>query len=75
MIAERATGTLVIPEWKSSSYWPLIFEGNCYKSFVKFCDYLPDKILITHGKSNKSVFAKFPLKFKMLVLRIQLKKK
>lgn len=71
MIAERATGTLIIPEWKSSSYWPLIFEGNCYKSFVKFCYYLPDKKLITHGKSNKSVFAKFPLKFKMLVLRIQ----
>ncbi|XP_062603797.1 uncharacterized protein LOC134265592 [Saccostrea cucullata] len=71
MVAEKASGTLIIPEWKSSPFWPLIFEGNVFKHFVKFYDYLPDEKLITHGKSNKSVFAKFPLKFKMLVLRIQ----
>lgn len=71
MMTEKASGTLIIPEWKSSPYWPLIFEGNGFKYLVKFCECLPNRRLITHGKSNKSVFAKFPLNFKMLALRLQ----
>lgn len=70
MIVERVIGILIILEWKLFLYWFLIFEGNCYKSFVKFCYYLFDKKLIMYGKSNKLVFVKFLLKFKMLVLRI-----
>ena len=70
MLAEKASGTLIIPEWKSAPYWPLIFDRNDFKYFVKFYEYLPNRRLETHGKSNKSVFAKFPLNFKMLALRL-----
>ena len=70
MLAEKASGTLIIPEWKSAPYWPLIFDRNDFKYFVKFYEYLPNRRLVTHGKSKKSVFAKFPLNFKMLALRL-----
>ena len=51
----------------------MIFEGNGLEYLVKICECLPsrNRKLITHGKSNKSVFAKFPLKFKNVGTRVE----
>lgn len=57
-------------EWKSAPFWPILYDGIKFKSFVLSREYLPEKILITHGKSKKSVFDKFPLDFKMVAFNI-----
>ena len=32
----RAFGTLIVPKWKSSSFWPLLVDSNgAFKSFVR----------------------------------------
>ena len=36
MESDKAVGTLIVPEWKSAMYWPMLVDqqGN-YKSFVR----------------------------------------
>ena len=70
ILREKASSTLIVPEWKSSPYWPLLLDGEHFKSFILHWSYLPNEKIITHGKSKKSVFADFPRKFKILALRI-----
>lgn len=73
ILREKASSTLVVPEWRSSPYWPLVFEGNHFKTVISHWSYLPDEKIITHGKSKNSVFAQFPKQFQMLALRIDFK--
>ena len=41
---DRANGALVVPLWKSASYWVLLYESNGgFKSFIKIKHYLTDK--------------------------------
>lgn len=70
-VSDRAKATLIIPEWKSSPFWPMLHDGKHFKSFVKCWKYLREKKIITYGKSKKSVFAKFPMDFKILAKKIR----
>lgn len=60
-----------MPEWKSAPFWPILYDGKKFKNFVLSWEYLPEKRLITHGKSKKSVFDKFPLDFKMVAFNVR----
>lgn len=71
LVADKAKATLIVPEWKSAPFWPILYDGKKFKSFVLSWEYLPEKRLITHGKSKKSVFDKFPLDFKMVAFNIK----
>lgn len=70
-VSDRAKATLIIPEWKSSPFWPMLHDGKHFNSFVKCWKYLREKKFITYGKSKKSVFAKFPMDFKILAQKIR----
>jgi hypothetical protein len=36
LVACKAKGTLIVPEWKSAAFWPLIFSKNFeYKPYAK----------------------------------------
>ncbi|XP_067670629.1 uncharacterized protein [Haliotis asinina] len=37
----KAVGTLVVPEWKSSNFWPILCSQSQYIPQVKDCIYLP----------------------------------
>ena len=41
ILREKASSTLVVPEWRSSPYWPLVFEGEHFKTFISHWSYLP----------------------------------
>ena len=41
LYAEKCHGTLVIPEWKSAWWWPLLFKGEANERAVKASIYLP----------------------------------
>jgi hypothetical protein len=69
---ENSTATLVVPEWKSAPFWPLIVDENgMFKDFIKMFYYLPVTGSIVKGKGNNGVFSSEPLSFRMLTLRIQ----
>ena len=72
MKVDSAKGTLVVPEWKSAPFWPLISNGFTFKHFVKEWRYLnKDALVIEKGKKRKLLFTKYdPLKFNMIALRI-----
>ena len=74
----RATGTLIVPEWRSGLFWPVLCKNQYeFEYFVKGVLVLPkihDFILEGPGqksiyKKKKSVFSGCPV-FNMLALRI-----
>ena len=78
LTACSSRGTLIIPEWPSAYFWPLLSNGpSRFKSFVREVFVLPAiKDLILEGpgqrqiyKSHLSVFHGWP-KFRMLALPV-----
>ncbi|XP_071129462.1 uncharacterized protein [Mytilus edulis] len=67
-----AHGTLVLPLWKSASFWPMLCPtGEGFIKEVKGCIDLPtNKKFYTSGKGNKSVFGNIDLPFRVLALRL-----
>ena len=76
----EAKGTLVVPEWISAPFWPLLCSYDCpflLPEFVKDFCYLPrsrDMFLLGRGSSlvytnKKSVFSGVP-KFNVLAFRL-----
>ena len=43
ILREKASSTLVVPEWRSSPYWHLVFEGEHFKTFISPGSYLPNE--------------------------------
>ena len=68
---ERATGTLVVPKWKSAPYWPLLCDkyGN-FNHFVLDHRLLPRYSAIKAGKGNNGTFQKSPLQLDLIAVRI-----
>ena len=74
MEADKAVSTLIVPEWKSAMYWPmLVVQQGSFKSFVREFIILPQNNLISSGDCKRGLFAEEALKFKMIAFRIQFK--
>ena len=74
MEADKAVGTLIVPERKSTIYWPiLVDQQGSFKSFVREFIILPQNNLITSEDCKCGIFAEEPLRFKMTAFRIQFK--
>ena len=68
---ERAVCTLIIPKWKSASFWPCLFtQDGIYKRHIKHVINLHNNDVVVPGKGNNGIFAKNPLSFDMLAIRI-----
>ena len=67
-----AHGTVVIPLWRSASFWPFLCpDGVGFIENVVDFVYLPtNKAYYTPGRGKKSVFGNIDLPFKMLALRM-----
>lgn len=51
----KAFGTLIIPKWKSSLFWPMVWNAksnNFYNFVLKFIEYKNPKRLFTFGSDN-----------------------
>jgi len=68
---DKAYGTLILPEWKSASFWPIVHSHIGFAHFIKDLCYLSEGKNIVKGTGKNGVFAEWPLKFKMLVIKIQ----
>lgn len=71
MLTEKANGTLVIPLWKSSPFWPcLLNTEGVFKPCISEVKHLGRRRVIVSGKGNNGFFSKDPLPFDMLALKI-----
>lgn len=69
----KAFGTLIIPKWKSSLFWPMVWnaKSNNFHNFVlKFIEYKKPKRFFTVGSDTKSIFAAERLNSNVLVLKV-----
>lgn len=46
LVADKAKAKLIVPEWKSAPFWPILYDGKKFKSFVLG--------ILTRGKINFS---------------------
>ena len=71
----KAEGTLIIPLWKSSYFWPLLCEdGRHWNTFVHDWVVLPKfKQLFVRGKAKNGLFGVRELSFIVVALRISFK--
>ncbi|MCG7875782.1 MAG: reverse transcriptase domain-containing protein [Candidatus Thiodiazotropha endolucinida] len=69
---ESANCTLIIPVWRSATYWPELLDKNCsFKSFVNDFIILPPRNVILKGRGNNGIFGKEQLSFRMAALKIR----
>ena len=71
MKRDQAYGTLILLEWKSVSFWPIIHSHIGLAHFIKDLCYSSEGKNIVKSTGKNGVFAEWPLKFKMLVIKIQ----
>ena len=68
----NATGTLVVPLWRSAYFWPrLCFDGLRWNGFVREWVILPDlPNVFVRAKAKNSIFGRGSLPFPSVALRI-----
>ena len=65
----HASGTIVVPYWKSAPIWPLLCpDGIEYASFVVDRRMVPARTL--QGRSGGNLFGEYGPKYYLLALRI-----
>ena len=65
------SGTLIVPEWPSAMFWPLLYAGHGYRPFVVGVRYLPlDANLVVPGKRGGCLFKGVVPNTNVLALRV-----
>ena len=73
MCTEKADGTLIVPVWKSSPYWPLLYPNGSLADFIKGT-FLFQKIShILPGQGNNGVFVNNAFNFQMVACLLSFK--
>lgn len=72
MLLCRAKGTLVVPKWTSSCFWPLLVDGvGHFKAFVvDYYEYVKPRNFFLPGSDGKSIFAQPKFMSNVLVLKL-----
>lgn len=66
-----AKGVLVVPEWKSANFWPLVSNEMGFYPFVIDVMYLPtEKEFYVPCKNGRGIFGTENLRFRMLALAV-----
>ena len=68
----RAHGTLIVPNWPSAVFWPLLFDQDLYyKSYVKDALLFKNtRDIINHGQNKKCIFGSDYFTSGILVVRL-----
>ena len=71
MKACSAAGTLVVPEWPSASFWPLLFSRHSdFQVLIKHVIRIRDPSVLVQGRNQKSIFG--TNKFRSAIVCIRL---
>ena len=72
IVKDNAEATLILPEWKSAPFWPLLLSiKGSYKSFIVDYQALPKSNIITAGRCKQGIFTNNPLSFNMIAFKIR----
>jgi hypothetical protein len=71
LIRENATGTLVVPEWKSAPFWPIIHTGFKFRAFIKNVKVFKGYNITHRGRGRNGVFGTPHQNFNFLALRFE----
>ena len=71
MKIDSAEGTLIVPEWPSAPFYPLLLKNGMYDSFVIDFRILPRQNVVKTGYGNNGLFGNHKLAFNMIALRIK----
>ena len=72
IVKEKAEGTLILPEWKSAPFWPLLLNSNgSYKPFIAENQKLSRLNIITAGRCKQGIFTNNPLSINMIAFKIR----
>jgi hypothetical protein len=68
----KAKGTMIVPEWKSAVFWPLIIDtSGKFEWFIKDCvEYKNPSIFFVTGSDKNSIFSESTFNSNVLVLKI-----
>ena len=60
----KASGTLIVPNWRSAQFWPLLFgKDSCCSNFVAHIfDFLGNQNIYVQGRNKNSIFGSKKLK-------------
>ena len=68
---EKCNGTLVIPEWKSAPFWPMLVDVEWnFKYYIRDFSKIQNFYAICRGRGKNGIFGKMGLSFNMIFLRI-----
>ena len=67
---DSARGTLVIPEWQSSPFWPKLYKNHGFKPFVQDYMILPNNHVTHKGRGQNGIFGKKYLGFNFIALKL-----
>ena len=67
-VYDRASATIVIPEWTSAPFWPLV---TSYNKHIRDIQKLPKANLVITGRTSRGIFSKRPLDFDLLAIRFE----
>ena len=72
MIQDKGSHTLIVPEWTSAAYWPMLVdqEGR-FKSFIRDYRFFQGESLTKRGRSQNSIFGSQFLKFRLVAINVK----
>ena len=71
VLKEKCTCTIIVPQWRSAPYWPVLFpDGNSKADFINDVYVFPPGILTRQGRGRNGIFDGRPLTFGLVAVRI-----
>ena len=69
-VKENAMGTLIVPYWRSAPYWPKLWNGNGFYSFVKDHEFFASDV-ISRGRGRNGIFGDRKSNFSLIALKVR----
>ncbi|KAK3090219.1 hypothetical protein FSP39_010162 [Pinctada imbricata] len=70
-ISEKANGTLVVPEWKSAPFWPLLYKDGHFASFLQDHITFRGKNVTCAGRASIGLFNGSYDKLKIIAFKVR----
>lgn len=72
IVRDQCTCTLLVPEWRSAPFWPMLFQRDGFKSdFITDYTRLPPGRLTKRGRGRNGIFDGRAVSFGFIAIRIE----
>lgn len=69
----KATGTMIVPKWKSAQFWPLLFDENsfCSNFVAEILEFDNSQPIFVQGRNKNSLFGSKKFRSNVLAIRFE----